>query len=90
MVKVEKISQNITPFGGISFVHDFFKRSGLRKLIDNELGIRSSTCGYTYGSLLGNWFKLFLCGGNCAEDIETHLHATLSSKSNGIFYHVPE
>ena len=79
MVKVEKISQNITPFGGISFIHDLFKRSGLRKLIDNELGYRASTCGYTYGNLIGNWFILFLCGGDCAEDIETHLHATLSS-----------
>ena len=79
MVKVEKISQSFTPFGGISFVHDFFKRSGLRKLIDNELGIRTSTCGYTYGSLLGNWFNLFLCGGDCAEDIETHLYPTLSA-----------
>ena len=69
----------MTPFGGISFVHDIFNRSGLRKLIDKELGMRVSTCGYTYGSLIGNWFNLFLCGGDCAEDIETHLHATLSA-----------
>jgi len=79
MVKVEKISQNVTPFGGISFVHDMFKRSGLRKLIDKELGARVSTCGYTYGSLFGNWFDLFLCGGDCAEDIEEHLRDTLSA-----------
>jgi len=79
MVKVEKISQNITPFGGISFVHDMFHRSGLHKLIDKELGMRVSTCGYTYSSLIGNWFNLFLCGGDCAEDIEVHLHETLSA-----------
>jgi hypothetical protein len=79
MVKIEKISQSITPFGGISFVHDMFKRSGLRKLIDRELGSRVSTCGYTYGSLLGTWFDLFLCGGDCAEDIEEHLYDTLSA-----------
>ena len=79
MAKVEKIYQNITPFGGISLVHDMFKRSGLLKLIDKELGNRVSTCGYTYGNLIGNWFNLFLCGGDCAEDIETHLHSTLSA-----------
>jgi hypothetical protein len=56
-----------------------FKSSGLRKLIDKELGMRVSTCGYTYGSLLSNWFDLFLCGGDCAEDIEEHLHDTLSA-----------
>ena len=77
MAKIEKISQNITPFGGISIVHDMFKRSGLHKLIEKELGTRVSTCGYTYGTLFGNWLDLFLCGGDCAEDIEDHLRDTL-------------
>jgi len=79
MVKIAKKFQNVTPFGGISLVHDLFKRSGLRQLVDKELGRRVSTCGYTYGSLVGNWFNLFLCGGDCAEDIETHLHDALSA-----------
>jgi hypothetical protein len=79
MAKIEKISQNITSFGGIYFVHDQFKRSGLRKLIDKELGVRASTCGYSYGNLFGNWFNLFMCGGDCAEDVATHLHKTLSA-----------
>ena len=79
MVKIEKISQNMTPFGGISIVHDMFKRFGLRKLIETELGARVSTCGYTYGTLFGNWFDLFMCGGNCAEDIEEHLRDTLTA-----------
>ena len=51
MVKVEKISEHLTPFGGISFVHEMFKSSGMSKLIDKELGKRFSTCGYTYNSL---------------------------------------
>ena len=56
-----------------------FKRSGLQNLIEKELGTRVSTCGYTYGTLFGNWFDLFLCGGNCAEDIEDHLRDTLDA-----------
>ena len=79
MAKVEKISQNFTPFGGIYFVHDLFKTSGMRKLIDKELGMRSSTRGYTYGTLFGNWFDLFMCGGDCAEDIEENLRQNLVS-----------
>jgi len=79
MVKIEKISQNITPFGGICIVHDMFKRFGLLKLIGKELGTRVSTCGYTYGTLVNNWFDLFMCGGNCAEDIEEHLRETLTA-----------
>ena len=79
MAKIEKISQNITPFGGISIVHDMFKRYGLGKLIEKELGTRRSTCDYTYGTLFGNWFDLFMCGGDCAEDIEEHLRDTLTA-----------
>jgi len=79
MVKVQKISQNISPFGGISFVHDMFNSYGMGKLIDKELGTRVSTCGYTYSTLLGNWFDLFMCGGDCAEDIEEHLRDTLTA-----------
>ena len=79
MAKIVKISQNVTPFGGIFYAHDMFKKCGMRKLIDQELGIRASTCGYTYGTLFGEWFDLFLCGGDCAEDIEEHLYDTLSA-----------
>jgi hypothetical protein len=75
--KIETISRNITPFAGIFFANDEFKRTGLRKLIDEQLGIRSSSKGYTYGNLIGNFFNLFLCGGECAEDIQRHLRPTL-------------
>ena len=77
MTKVQKISKNITPFAGIFFAHNEFQRSGLRALIDNHLGRRVSTKGYSYGNLLGNFFNLFLCGGECAEDIQQHFRSTL-------------
>ena len=48
MTKIQKISKNITPFAGVFFVHEEFKRSGMSKLIDNELGVRNSTKGYSY------------------------------------------
>jgi len=77
MTKVQKISKNITPFAGVFFANDEFNRSGLRKLIDNQLGIRISTKGYSYGNLFANFFNLFLSGGECAEDIQQHLRPTL-------------
>ena len=42
-MKIQQISQNITPFAGISFINEEFKTSGLNQLIDNHLGIRPST-----------------------------------------------
>jgi hypothetical protein len=77
MAKIQNISKNITPFAGVFFVNEEFNRSGLRKLVDAELGRRVSTKGYTYGNLLGNFTNLFLCGGEYAEDIQTNFRPTL-------------
>jgi len=77
MTKVQIFSKNITPFSGVFFAHEEFNRCGLRELIDNQLGSRSSTKGYTYGNLLGNLFNLYLSGGECVEDIQQHFRSTL-------------
>jgi hypothetical protein len=82
MAKVQKINRNITPFAGVSFVHEEFNKSGLLKLIDTELGMRVSTNDYSYGNLIGNFFNLYLCGGECAEDIQTHFRSTLEEIPN--------
>ena len=59
------------------FAHEEFNRSGLRTLVDNQLGICSSTKGYSHGNLFCNFFNLFLSGGECAEDIQQHFRPTL-------------
>ena len=77
MTKIAKISKNITPFAGVFFVNKEFNCSNMRKLIDNQLGERSSTKDYSYGNLFGNFFNLFLSGGECAEDLQQHFRPTL-------------
>src|SRR5665811_936056 len=72
-MKVQKISSTISPFSGISFVNNEFKESGLSQLIDNVLGKRTSTKGYTYGNVIKNLSNVFYCGGDCAEDIQAHV-----------------
>jgi len=69
----------IAAFAGISFINNEFNRIGLGKLIDNQLGIRVSTCGYQYSDIVRSWFDIFLCGGDCAEDISQHLRPTLEN-----------
>jgi len=75
--KVVKFSQNITPFGGISYVNFQFKRSGLTQLIDNELVIRDNGTGYSHSEIFRSLSKVFFCGGECANDIQVHLRDTL-------------
>jgi hypothetical protein len=77
VARIVKLSKNITPFAGISYVNTEFNNSGMSQLIDNELGVRSSTVGYSYSDIFRNWTNLFLCGGECAEDIQIHLRSTL-------------
>ena len=77
VTKIVKISKNITPFAGISYVNSEFNNCGLSQLIDKELGNRVSTAGYSYSAIIRNWANVFLCGGECAEDIQVHLRSTL-------------
>ena len=72
MAKIQKITKAISPFAGIFLVNHEFSCSGVDKLIDKQLGIRFSTCGYTYSNILRNFFNLFLSGGECAEDIQNN------------------
>ena len=78
MPKIEKLSQNITPFGGISYVNAEFNRCGMSQLIDSELGKRVQKAGYSYSDIFRTWFNLFYCGGDCAEDVQVHLYDTFN------------
>jgi hypothetical protein len=82
MTKIQKVSQTITPFSGISFVNDEFTRCGLGELIDNQLGRRVRLFGYQYSDIFKTWNDIFFCGGDVAEDIEQHLRATLENIPN--------
>jgi len=78
-MKVQKILSNVSPFAGISFVDQAFNKCGLSQHIDNELGQRVKTFGYSYSEIIRNLTNVFFSGGSCAEDIHTHLGKYLKS-----------
>jgi len=63
-MKIQKISNNVSPFAGNFFVNNGFNEYGLSKLIDNELGIRSTTIGFSYSEIIRNFGNIFFSGGN--------------------------
>lgn len=77
-MKLQKNTQTVTPFAGISFINEEFTRCGLSALIDNYLGIRTMY-GYQYSEIFRSWFDIFFCGGEVAEDIQEHLRPTLEA-----------
>lgn len=71
--KVVIKSQTLSPFGGIFYVLDAFSRLGLSSVIDRFLGLRSKTIGYQYSEIISSLFCIYYYGGDCIEDIGSHL-----------------
>lgn len=81
-IKVQKLVGSVSPFAGVSFVNEFFNKSGLSELIDSELGLRVRSIGYQYSDIIRNLSNVFFSGGDCIEDINTHLKDHLKSIPN--------
>jgi hypothetical protein len=72
-VKIQKYTNTVNPFSGISFVNHSFNNVGLSQLIDTELGARVKLAGYSYSEIIRNLCNVFLSGGDVIEDVSTHL-----------------
>lgn len=68
MAKVQIKTDKLTPFGGLFFVADQFKRQ-IMPFIDEYLGMRSRLVGYQYSEIMLTMAANFFCGGNRTEDI---------------------
>ena len=70
-------SEIITSFGGIYYASKAFYALSLDKVINGTLGVRSSTYnGYQWDEVMSAMSDMFLCGGDCVEDVnrsECHL-----------------
>ena len=77
MAKVNIKSEKITPFGGIYYASKAFYALSLDKVVNGALGVRSSTYnGYQWDEIMSARSDVFLCGGDCVEDVnrsECHL-----------------
>ena len=51
-MKVQKRSTNVIPFAGISFVNNSLNETGISQLIDDELGARVKTVGFSYSDII--------------------------------------
>jgi len=77
-IKVERRQDKINPFGGINFAINAIKTSCIVELIEDELGKRPAQAKYSYSDIFIELWSLFFCGGDCAEDLNEHLHGHFS------------
>ena len=80
MAKVIIKSERITPFGGIFPVREQFPRF-VGPVIDKVLGLRCTSYGYQYSEIVGSLSSVYFCGGDCVEDVTSHLMPHLSLHS---------
>lgn len=78
-MKVINSSEKITAFAGFNFVFKSFKDSGLGELIDKQLGNRGVRSEFSYSDIFSNHMAVYLNGGDCIEDIHTHLSDPLKN-----------
>ena len=77
MANISIKSQKITPFGGIFQVMEKFDRY-IGPVVDGELGLRCTTFGYQYSEIARSLMSVYFCGGDCVEDVTSHLMPHLS------------
>ena len=77
MAKVNIKFEKITPFGGLFHVRRLFSRY-VGPVIDNVLGLRCTSFGYQYSEIFGSLSSVYFCGGDCVEDVTSHLMPHLS------------
>ena len=72
MAKVSMKSEKITPFGGMFSIMEQFD-SNLSSVINSTLGMRCRLYGYQYSEIIRSLMSVYLCGGDCVEDVTSHL-----------------
>jgi hypothetical protein len=69
----------ISSFGGLNFVLEEFERIGLGRFINSELPELPSQSKYSWKDIFYSFWSLFLCGGDCAEDLSGNFRTSLNT-----------
>ncbi len=76
----------ISSFGGLNFVLEEFQELKLKQLIISELQTLPKQSQYSWYDILTAYWSVFLCGGDCAEDLSVNLRHGLA---NNPFLKIP-
>lgn len=63
----------LSAFGGINFVFDFLKTNKINSLISSTFPTIANQSKYSWQDIINSLLSIYLCGGDCIEDLHTHL-----------------
>ena len=66
-------SKAISAFGGINFVFRYLENKSLGDFIKQSLPALQAQSKYSWGDIFYSILSIYLCGGDCIEDLQTHL-----------------
>lgn len=66
-------SKPITAFGGINFVFELLENNNFRNSINQHLPELNTQSQYSWADIFYSILAIYLCGGDCIEDLQTHL-----------------
>lgn len=66
-------SKSISAFGGINFVLEYLEEGNLKSLFDKHLPRLADQSTYSWKDIIYSILSIYLCGGDCIEDLQTHL-----------------
>ena len=73
-VKIIK-SNSISAFGGANFVFDYLNKMNIGQLCNDTLPSMANQSRYSWKDIFYSLKSVYLCGGDCIEDLQTHLKA---------------
>lgn len=71
-MKVVK-SEGITAFGGTNFVFEYLNNKNIGDLLEENLPLLPKQSIYSWKDMAYSLLSVYLCGGDCTEDLQTHL-----------------
>lgn len=65
--------KTISAFGGINFVFEYLKNNNYGSLYDRSLPRLKNQSRYNWTDIMNSLLAIYMCGGDCIEDLQTHL-----------------
>lgn len=79
-------SSTISAFGGINFVFEYLEEGNYKNLFEKYLPGLAQQSTYSWKDIIYSILSIYLCGGDCIEDLQIHLKTHLQ---NNPFLNVP-
>jgi hypothetical protein len=79
-------SPAISAFGGMNFVFEYLQNNGFSTLVNQSLPSLKNQIKYSWSDILNSLLSIYLCGGDCIEDLQSHLKVHFE---NNPFVQVP-